>query len=894
MRNFILKINHALAAKTKLFSLFLALATSTSALVAANVVESGTCGAAGNEANVIWTLTDDGVLTISGTGNMANFAQYSLAGSAPWYSSRASINKIIVTNGIENLGTYITCDYSNVTDVEIGEDVVIANDNSFYQPNQSSINLIWNAKRCETNPFNWAKVQKITFGNKVEYIPDLNLTSTVNEISIPNSVVEIANHAFNGCNISKLNIPNNVKIVGSFAFANCTQLTEATIGEGVEEFGAGTTGYGVLSGCTQLKTIVWNAIKCNTMSRNAGLTSLTDMILGSKVEIIPENFCYNYTALKTISLPNSIKEIGAGAFYQCSSLKEVALPTSLTYIGTYAFKESGINTLSLPNNSLTIDAFAFADTKISEVTIPENTQTLAACAFDGCTSLRKINYNATNASVITITDRENYSNPVTYFASPFTGISNIVEVIVGANVQSIPSYMFAQKCRRIYSSSYPEQWSTSTPAYKWSSGYDYPKFISKGLTTRFSKIKFEEGCQLQRIGEGAFAYCTELTNLILPESVQYIETCAFIGCERLTEMKIPENAKGIRESALYGCSSLKKLVIPSYTKVYTEGYKYSNTSIAKQNNYLYDWAQNLDSVTAPANMFDFEEEHWSTAPKNITYLNVNAGTLTENAFAVINRNYKVLKTLDISNTGNTTLADEAFKGCYNLENLYLPNNLRYIGYMAVADCKHLQSIDIPASVEEIDDSAFENCRSLQTITFGGKQPAAISGKSFARKASNSNLRKIGNWAFYNAHELQHLEIPESVEEIGDAAFYGCVYLEDLVLPSSVRSIGDNCFALCSKLNKIVVDATTPPTIQAKTFYDVKRQIPVYVPDDCVEAYEDNLYWSEFNIQGRSNMPTAIDQVTNDQSPVTNKILRDGQIFILRGEKIYTIQGQKVK
>ena len=58
--------------------------------------------------------------------------------------------------------------------------------------------------------------------------------------------------------------------------------------------------------------------------------------------------------------------------------------------------------------------------------------------------------------------------------------------------------------------------------------------------------------------------------------------------------------------------------------------------------------------------------------------------------------------------------------------------------------------------------------------------------------------------------LEHLTIPEGVEEIGDGAFYGCTYLEDMVLPSSIRAIGDNCFALCSKLTKIVCNATTPP------------------------------------------------------------------------------------
>ena len=122
--------------------------------------------------------------------------------------------------------------------------------------------------------------------------------------------------------------------------------------------------------------------------------------------------------------------------------------------------------------------------------------------------------------------------------------------------------------------------------------------------------------------------------------------------------------------------------------------------------------------------------------------------------------------------------------------------------MAVAECVKLQSVTIPASVTEIDDRAFENCRSLETITFGGQSAGALR-RFNAPSSSESELQRIGNWAFYNCHELQNLEIPEGVTEIGDGAFYGCVYLEDLSLSASVQSIGDNTFALCAKLQKMV-------------------------------------------------------------------------------------------
>ena len=118
----------------------------------------------------------------------------------------------------------------------------------------------------------------------------------------------------------------------------------------------------------------------------------------------------------------------------------------------------------------------------------------------------------------------------------------------------------------------------------------------------------------------------------------------------------------------------------------------------------------------------------------------------------------------------------------------------------------------------------------------------------------------------------------------------------MVLPSSVQEIGDNTFALCSKLKKITVNSLTPPTIQAKTFYDVKRQIPVYVPDESVDEYKNDAYWQEFDIQGRSNMPQGLEDVSSSHQGGDRGrlILHNGQIFILRGDKTYTLTGAEVK
>ena len=383
------------------------------------------------------------------------------------------------------------------------------------------------------------------------------------------------------------------------------------------------------------------------------------------------------------------------------------------------------------------------------------------------------------------------------------------------------------------------------------------------------------------IGSNAFYNCTGLTSVTIPNSVTGIGNGAFTSCTGLTSVTIPNSVTSIGDFAFQGCSGLISVTILSDNFETEVGAIFIN-------------CPNLTYMSGPAKMLYMRDDCLAVyiISRRLKNVIITGGEMTENEFLALHEAYKSLESVDMSAASNTTLSDEAFKDCYNLTELKLPASLTKINYMAVAGCKNLQSIDIPASVEEIEQSAFEDCRSIQSITFGGA-PAGAPGRFNAPAASASQLKKIGNWAFYNAHELQHLDIPEGVTEIGDGAFYGCTYLEDMTLPASVQAIGDNCFALCAKLTKITCNAVTPPAIEAKTFFDVKRQIPVYVPDEAVSSYENDTYWQEFDIQGQSEAPQGVEEVPSDQVQNT-KLLRDGQIFILRGEKVYSITGQEVR
>ncbi|MFW5804275.1 MAG: leucine-rich repeat domain-containing protein, partial [bacterium] len=158
----------------------------------------------------------------------------------------------------------------------------------------------------------------------------------------------------------------------------------------------------------------------------------------------------------------------------------------------------------------------------------------------------------------------------------------------------------------------------------------------------------------------------------------------------------------------------------------------------------------------------------------------------------------------------------------------------------------------------------------------------------------SLLETIGNWAFYNCHNLTSLTVPEGVTEIGDGAFYGCTYIEELNLPSSLLKIGDNSFAKCENLKSLTVLAQTPPQIDARTFFNVNREIPVFVPSMSLQSYANDTYWSEFVDYKAQDIPNSIENITESDIQIS---VKNGHLEIHNPQqfpvRIYNMFGQQI-
>ena len=182
----------------------------------------------------------------------------------------------------------------------------------------------------------------------------------------------------------------------------------------------------------------------------------------------------------------------------------------------------------------------------------------------------------------------------------------------------------------------------------------------------------------------------------------------------------------------------------------------------------------------------------------------------------------------------TTIGRSVFQGCTGLTSVTIPNSVTTIGTNAFDSCTGLTSITIPNSVTTIGEEAFQYCSGL-TSAIIGNGVTTISNSSFYQCTGLTNVT-IGNGvttidyaAFHSCRGLTSITIPNGVTSISNSAFYQCTGLTSVTIGNSVTSIGNSAFQYCSGLTSITSLATTAPTIDNTTFYNVKTGGTLTVP-----------------------------------------------------------------
>ena len=354
-------------------------------------------------AKITWTLSDDGTLTISGTGDMEDYSRF----DAPWLSQRDKIKKVVIENGVTNIGSYAFREYKSLTSITIPNSVTSIGEYAFSDCSSLTSMTIPNSVTSigEYAFFKCSGLISITIPNSVTSIEwgTFSNCSALASVNIPNSVRSIGIDAFFACStLTSVTIPNSVTIIGSRVFSGCSNLSSINIPESVTTIGSdafdGTKWYEkqpdglVYAGLflykykgtmpANTKIVVKEGTKWISVYAFRGCSGLTSITFANSVTSINSGAFENCSSLTSITIPNSVTSINSGAFRGCSSLASVTIPNSVTSIGDYVFYNCvALVSITIPESVTNIGESAFEGAKLRNIVIKAKTPPSGNSAF---------------------------------------------------------------------------------------------------------------------------------------------------------------------------------------------------------------------------------------------------------------------------------------------------------------------------------------------------------------------------------------------------------------------------------------------------------------------------------------------------------------------------------
>lgn len=328
-----------------------------------------------------------------------------------------------------------------------------------------------------------------------------------------------------------------------------------------------------------------------------------------------------------------------------------------------------------------------------------------------------------------------------------------------------------------------------------SSGNCLVETASKTLILGCNTSVIPNDGSVTNIGQGAFAGCTRLTNITIPDSVTSIGDNTFDGCTGLVSVTIGNGVTRIVSSAFEGCTGLMNITIPD-----------SVTSISGG---AFRGCSKLTSVTIGNGVISIGEGAFQGCMKlkdiyitdivtwcNISGLDNLMGNSSNNKNLYINNELVTAVTIQ---DGITAISASAFRNCSGLTSITIGDSVTSIGVHAFAGCIGLVNISVADGNTKYHSSG--NClieTASNTLVLGCKTSVI---------PSDGSVTSIGEGAFFCCDELTSVTIPDGVTRIGNYAFAGCIELTSVTIPNSVTSIDNDAFFGCSRLKSIIFNGT---------------------------------------------------------------------------------------
>ncbi len=476
--------------------------------------------------NLTWTIDGNNTLIISGTGEMYD-VRSEMFEEEPWYDFRYSITSIVIEEGVTSIadGAFGCC--YNATRIHIASTVEVIEYDAFYKKikyvtvgENSMLRQVdsfafndteWYANLPDKQPVYIGRLFYIYKG-----IPAAGTTLTVKD----GTYAVNASACYNRSGIADVILPDSIEHIGANAFLYTTFLSNQP--EGPIYRGSSLLGYSGSVPVTQADFVVKDGTKCIAY----GAFGESDRIF-------------------SLSLPSSLKTIGAAAFYKCTNLKEVnfAEGSELEFVGASAF--SGCSALTgfvLPESVKYIGNYAFSTTKIPAMHLSENVSYIGLKFISGNSEL-----------VLTLAE----NNPYLYMDEHCVIYNERKTELLYSLPSAMPKeYTVEKSCEMIryytFQSSKVEKINLN----------DGLKYIAK-FAFENSKLKsLSLPDSVEGIAIHAFSGC-QISELKLSNRLRTIESFVFCADFALKEVVVPESVTYIASTAFYNCKALEKIIIPA-------------------------------------------------------------------------------------------------------------------------------------------------------------------------------------------------------------------------------------------------------------------------------------------------------------------------------------------
>lgn len=390
----------------------------------------------------------------------------------------------------------------------------------------------------------------------------------------------------------------------------------------------------------------------------------------------------------------------------------------------------------------------------------------------------------------------------------------------------------------------------------------------EGYKSLIKTVIIENGCT--RIGEGAFSSCENLISAHIPASVTSINYTSFMSCNSLLSLDVAADNSTLSsdDGVLFDKDKRRIYKFPAGK----QGAYIVPTSVQIIREYAFEQCRHLTSIELPDELSEIGERAFSfCVGLTSLYIPDDVGYIGSNAFSNVP---------NIEYHGTKSAVDKWGARCLNgyIDGFFVYSDISHIN-LAACSASASGHIDIPDGVENLGIYVFYACNNISTITI----PNSVLAMEYG--------------AFMLCTGLTEIELPSSITTISEDAFYRCESLATITIPSSVTSIGSNAFSECKNMTTVYNYATTPQAIVSNVFNRSSiSTCTLYVPDKSLQLYQEAETWKKFQyILPLSLSPQSIDnQTISNQITSSQKIFCNGQIFILRGDKTYTLQGQEVK